>query len=164
MIPTEGTYYSYNTAPVCFKGVDIGSEAKPNSVTSGHNVASKDRDCDDFVQKFPGRTAEQHDEMELLKEVQRLNRVAAEEAKQVAERQHQENIKVIEAANAIANEALVASRKSSDASEKSNKIATDALAESKRMSTLHVLWIMFSVVSLIVSVAALAMNAFSAPK
>ncbi|MEM1225899.1 MAG: hypothetical protein AAGJ40_09380 [Planctomycetota bacterium] len=92
--------------------------------------------------------------MELLIEVQRLNALAREEDREEAKLRHEENIKEIQIANSISEEARADSKLA-------NKIANEALNEARRMSRLHVTWIWLSIGSLIISLAALAVSMFA---
>jgi len=108
-ISSKGVHGTHDSSPRCYKGVPVEDECKPNDRASGFSVASKDRKCKPFFELQPGRTAERHDEMELLRDVQRMNREAADDAKILADRRHQESLDAATGSNKIALAAAVIS-------------------------------------------------------
>lgn len=76
LCPTVSGQRQFFATPLCFKAIPLNDEmttGKENTNREGHRVASAMRTCTYFVQFIPGLTAEKHNEMTLLQEVQRLN-------------------------------------------------------------------------------------------
>lgn len=90
------------------------------------DAINREIDCDAFMVWRRGKSAKEHEEMNLLAEVERRTQAAEERATREAERRHQENLKVSERSVEAAEEAVSASKISADAAESSAKAARHA--------------------------------------
>lgn len=83
-IPVKDGFYAFNAMPICWKGEPLGSGNEPDSNSVCHKLVISDRECQSFAKWHPGRSAERHDEMELLREVEAMNARARQEDREFA--------------------------------------------------------------------------------
>ncbi len=72
-MPRSGNYDVYDSAPLCWKGVDLSSETEGTDRTEGHAVAAKLRPCNLFTPWQPSLSPKEHHDMTIVEKVEALH-------------------------------------------------------------------------------------------